>query len=328
MMRRREFLSASLAAAAAPEDRIRIGVLGSSHPHAQAKIQIFKESPRWELAGVSKDDGPTRDALLGDPSIRVVAVESDVRRHAEHARLALEAGKHVHLEKPPSDNMREFRELTALARRKNLLVQLGYMWRYHPAINAILEAARKGWLGDIYLVRGTINTITPAQQRAGIALFPGGQMFDLGCHLIDPLVRLMGLPARVTPFLGAHGNFNDRFADNTAAVFEYPRAMGIVSSSALQANAFQHRAFEVFGSNGTALLRPIEPGTLLSIDLVKAAGPYVAGVQQVKFAPFRRYVADFDELGEAVRLSRPLAVTPEEDLKVHEALLRASGMWS
>jgi predicted dehydrogenase len=104
--------------------------------------------------------------------------------------------------------------------------------------------------------------------------------------------------------------------------------MGIVSSSALQPSAFPHRAFEVFGSNGTAVLRPIEPGTLLSIDLVKAAGPYTAGAQQVKFAPFRRYVADFDELGEAVRLSRPLAVTPEEDLKVHEALLRASGMWS
>jgi len=326
-MRRREFLSASLAAAAA-EDRIRIGFLGSSHPHAEAKVRIVKESPRWELAGVSEDDGPTRDALLGDPSIRVVAVESDVKRHAEHARLALEAGKHVHLEKPPSDNMREFRELAALARRRNLLVQLGYMWRYHPAINAILEAARKGWLGEVYLVRGTINTLTPAQQRAGVALFPGGFMFELGCHLIDPLVRLMGLPARVTPFLGAHGDFNDRLADNTAAVFEYPRAMGIVSSSALQPHAFPHRAFEVFGSNGTALLHPIEPGTLLNIDLVRAAGPYIAGVQQVKFAPFRRYVADFDELAEAVRLSRPLAVTPEEDLKVHEALLRASGMWS
>ncbi|MEK7751600.1 MAG: hypothetical protein AAB654_06755, partial [Acidobacteriota bacterium] len=207
-------------------------------------------------------------------------------------------------------------------------VQLGYMWRYHPAINAILEAARKGWLGDVYLVRGTINTITPADERPGLAVFPGGLMLELGCHLIDPLVRMMGLPARITPFLGTHGNFNDRLADNTAAVFEYPRAMGIVSSSALQANAFQHRNFEVFGSNGTALLRPIEPGTLLSIDLVKAAGPYIAGVQQVKFAPFGRYVADFDELGEAVRLSRPLAVTPEEDLKVHEALLRASGMWS
>jgi hypothetical protein len=70
MMRRREFLSASLAAAA-PEDRIRIGFLGSSHSHAEAKIRIVKESPRWELAGVSNDDGPTREALRGDPSIAV-----------------------------------------------------------------------------------------------------------------------------------------------------------------------------------------------------------------------------------------------------------------
>jgi predicted dehydrogenase len=324
-MRRREFVSAAMAAGA-PVERVRIGFLGSSHPHAAEKIRIVRESPLWDLAAVSADDGAERDALLGDPTIRVVAVESGVRRHAEHARLALEAGKHVHLEKPPSDNMREFGEIAALARRKNLIVQMGYMWRYHPGVNAILEAGRNGWLGEIYLVRGTINTLTAAGDRAAQAMHRGGLMFELGCHLIDPLVRLMGLPERITPFLRRDGGA-DNFADNNAAVFEYRRAMGIVISSALQPKAFPHRAFEVFGSNGAAVLRPVEPGAL-AIDLVKAAGPYPAGAQQVKLAPFSRYVGDFEELASAVRTGKPLAITPEEDLKVHEALLRASQMWS
>ena len=290
-------------------------------------MRVVKESPRWELAAVAEDAGPTREALLRDASIRVVAVESGVKLHAAHALAALEAGKHLHLEKPPSDNMREFRQIVALARRKKLLVQMGYMWRYHPGFNAMLEAARSGWLGDIYLVRGTMNTLIDADRRPDWNLFRGGQMFEQGAHLIDPLVRLKGLPAIISPFLRSHGGFNDKMADNTAAVFEYPRALGIITSSVLQPSANAHRSFEIFGSNGTAVLRPIEPGTL-AIDLVKPAGPYAAGINRVKIAPFRRYVGDFDELAEAVAAGRPLAITPEEDLKVHEALLRASGMWS
>ncbi len=325
-MRRREFLATGMAAAAAPQNRIRIGFLGSTHSHAAEKIRVVKESPHWNLAAISPDDGPARDAMLADASIRVVAVESDVKRHAAHALLALRAGKHVHLEKPPSDNMREFREIVALARSKRLLVGMGYMWRYHAGLNAMIEAARKGWLGDVYLVRGTMNTLIPAARRPEWNLFHGGQMFEQGAHLIDPLVRLMGLPAKITSVLRSHGRFNDNLADNTAAVFEYPRALGIITSSVLQPNANAHRSFEILGSNGTTVLRPIEPGTL-SIDLVKAAGPYTAGVQHVKFAQFRRYVGDFDELAEAVRADKPLVITPEEDLKVHEALLRASEMW-
>lgn len=325
-MRRREFLATGMAAAAAP-DRIRIGFLGSSHPHAAEKIRLVRASPRLELAGISEDAGPTRDALLGDASIPVIAVESRVKMHAAHALLALEAGKHVHLEKPPADNMRDFRKIVALARRKNLIVQMGYMWRCHPAFNAVLEAARQGWLGEIYLVRGTINTFTPPEGRAGAAPeTPGGHMFELGCHLVDPLVRLLGAPARVTPSLHSHGGFPDRFASNTAAVFEYPRAIGIVTASMLQPNPFPYRAFEVFGSNGTAVLRPLEPGTL-ALDLVKAAGPYKAGRQQIQITSFQRYIGDFEELAEAVRTGKPLTITPEEDLRVHEALLRASGMW-
>jgi predicted dehydrogenase len=320
-MRRREFLATGLAATAAG-DRIRIGFLGSSHSHAAEKIRVVRESPRWELVSIAEDD-----RLLADASIRVIAVESGVKHHARHARLALEAGKHVHLEKPPSDNMRELRDIVALARRKNLLVQMGYMWRYHPGFHALLEAARQGWLGEIYLVRGTMNDLVEPERRPNWNLFRGGQMFEQGGHLIDPLVRLMGRPTRITPFLGSHGSFTDKMADNTAAVFEYPRALGVITASVLQPNANPHRSFEVFGSAGTAVLRPIEPGTLV-IDLVKAAGPYAAGRQSVKLAPFRRYVGEFDELAEAVRAGRPLAITPEEDLKVHEALLRASQMWS
>jgi predicted dehydrogenase len=237
----------------------------------------------------------------------------------------LSAGKHLHLEKPPTDTLESFRELLGIARQKNLLVQMGYMWRYHPGINAALEAARKGWLGEVYLVRGVINTLIGPERRPQWGRFPGGTLFELGCHLIDPLVRLLGSPIDITSTLKTHGPHQDRLADNTAAVFQFARALGIISSTTLQPGATRHRTFEILGANGTAVVRPIEPPEL-TVDLAKAAGPYRAGVNTVPLAPYRRYVAEFAELASAVRRGQKLSITPEEDLLVHETLMRACAM--
>jgi predicted dehydrogenase len=335
---RRQFLASPAALAAAPASRLRIAFLGAAHSHAFEKSKVVRENKDFELAGIWDEDPAvraqfeqagvkllSRDAILGDSSIEVVAVESEVKRHAALARLALEAGKHVHLEKPPSAELDSFRSLSALAERKRLRLQMGYMWRHHPGINAALEAARSGWLGDVFLVRAAINTYIAPGRRQEFAPFRGGQMFELGCHLIDPMVRLLGRPRAVTPFLRTHGESKDALADNTVAVFDYPRALGIVSSSALQPGANRHRAFEIFGSNGSAVVRPLEP-PLIEIYLEKAAGPYIAGPQRPGLRPFRRYVEDFGELAESIRAGRPLATSPREDLMVHEALLMASGM--
>jgi predicted dehydrogenase len=340
-MNRRTFLLSSAGASlASGQRRIRIGVLGAAHPHASAKIQLLKNSPNFELVGVWEEDAKirttlegtgvrllTRDQILGDSSIPVVAVESGVKTHAEQARMALEAGKHVHIEKPPAYRRGDLEKLVEIARRKKLTMQMGYMWRYHPGINAALEAAHKGWLGDVYLIRGTINTIGNQSQREEWNMFPGGHMFELAGHLIDPLVRLGGKPLRVTPFLRSHGPYADKLVDNAVAVFEFPKALGVITGTALQPGAGAHRSFEIFGYNGTAVLRPIEPGAL-EIQLQKEAGPYKAGINKVALPPYQRYAADFDALSEALRTGKALPVSFDEELAVQEGLLRASGMWT
>jgi predicted dehydrogenase len=213
------------------------------------------------------------------------------------------------------------------ARKKNRLLQMGYMWRYHPGFRAMIEAARNGWLGEIYLVKGQMNTLIGADRRPEWALFHGGQMYEQGGHLIDPLVRLLGRPTRITPFLRHHGAFQDSLLDNTAAVFDYPKALGIINSSVLQPGATAHRAFEIYGSRGTAVLRPIEGPPKLEIDLTEDAGPYKKGRTAVALPAYRRYEGDLADLAACVRSGKPLAITLEQDLMVQEALLRASEMW-
>ena len=115
--------------------RLPIGFLGVGRSHAAGKIKAVQESADWELIGVCEEDERLQGeyAQTGIPVLsreellrrsQVVAVESLVQDHAGHAKLALAAGKHVHLEKPPADTLDAFRELVTLAREKSLLLQM------------------------------------------------------------------------------------------------------------------------------------------------------------------------------------------------------------
>ncbi len=344
-MNRRTFLYSMLGSAVvtsspshAQEARVKIAFLGGSHSHAKDKVKVVQESPLYELIGLCEEDLQLReeyqrsgvkllaqDQILSDQSIDVVAVESSVKNHSAHARLVLQTGKHVHVEKPPSDELNTFKALVTEAEKRQLLIQVGYMWRYNPGLKAALEAARQGWLGKVYLLRGMINTLISSDRRPEWGQFKGGQMFELGSHLVDPMVRLMGRPLKVTATLKRHGSFDDSLMDNTVAALEWESALGVITSATLQPGAGPHRSLEILGSNGTAVVRPIE-APVLQIDLAKPTGPYQSKSQQVALPAYRRYVDDFAELALAIRARKPLSVSLNEELLVQETLLRASGM--
>lgn len=321
--------------AAADTPRIPVGFLGLTHSHGPEKLRLMLRSTDFEVVGVCEQDTAARKLceelgtkLLGQDELlersRVIAVESAVRDHAPHALLALRAGKHVHVEKPPATNLEAMREMVKVAQEKELLLQSGYMWRYHPGFNAIIEARREGWLGQVFMVRASITNNLAAARRPEWAEFKGGGMFELGSHLVDAVVRLMGKPKAVTPFLRKHGQFNDSLKDNTLAVLEFDRALAVITNSTMQASANPARNFEVLGTNGSAMLQPIEPPGL-RFDLANPAGPYPKGLQTVPLT-YSRYGGDFVELAAAVRGERRLIVSLEEELLIHETVLKASDM--
>ncbi|MGB9605080.1 MAG: Gfo/Idh/MocA family protein, partial [Bryobacteraceae bacterium] len=181
-------------------------------------MRLLSESPEWRLAGVAEEDAHVaaglrqqgipvlpRQTLLEDPGIRVIVVESGLSDRARHARDVLRAGKHVHVEKPPAAGLRELEEVVELARSRGLRLQVGYMWRYHPGFARVFQAVREGWLGQVYLIRANISNQLAPRRRPEWAGYPGGVMFELGCHLVDGMVRLMGPPRRIASFLRHHG---------------------------------------------------------------------------------------------------------------------------
>lgn len=341
---RRDFLQQTAAAAllglalpATAQDRpkLKLAFLGAEHSHFVQKHKVALESPDFTVVGVEEPDREIQKRLGAgyrwlEPGqalaeADVIAVESGVRNHARDAQKALLAGRHVHIEKPPATTLADLEGLIELASTKNRVFQVGYMWRHNPGINAALEAARQGWLGKVFLVRGTMNTLADAASRLSWAQFRGGAMFEQGCHLVDVVVRLLGRPTRVNYTLKSTGLGDDLLIDNTVAVFEYPHAVAIITSASTQPNAGPQRFFEIIGSNGTVQIQPLEQPQMV-IELATAAGPYAAGRQTVKLAEFQRYVGEFSALAAAIRGTTPLPVLPATELEIQEALLRACEM--
>lgn len=341
---RREFVGAATLAAgwgawecaqAAEGRRIPVGFLGTGYSHFEEKHRLLRQSTEFDVVGLCEEDDVIRArGPAGGPwfpanelfrRAEVVVVESAVRHHARDARRALEAGCHVHVEKPPAASLRDFQDVVRLAEQRKRLLQVGYMWRYNPGLNAVIEAARSGWLGDVFLVRAVMNTSGDEARRREWAEFPGGILFELGCHLVDPIVRLMGEPRRVESVLGRTRPGLDELVDHTAVLLEFDRAVALLSCAAVQPGAGTRRGFEVQGTNGVARVQPLEPPTV-ELDLTRAAGPYPAGRREIPMPPYRRYADEFVALAAAIRQGKPLPVTGAEEERIQSVLMQACRM--
>src|SRR6185295_5599541 len=213
------------------------------------KLKVIQDSPDYEIAGIVPEDAAakariqkdprdlarllkTEDELLKDPSIHLIVVECRVWEALPWGAKVIAAGKHLHLEKPPGNEMGPFKDLIDQARRKKLLVQTGYLWRWHEGIMAAIEAAQKGWLGEVFMVRGTMNSDRGAEERAIEARYRGGGLFELSGHVIDRVVELLGRPKAVKSWLRHDTSVADKLADNNLAVFEYDKALAVIAQSA------------------------------------------------------------------------------------------------
>ncbi len=345
-MTRRTFLAASAtlaAPAAGAAGKVRTGILGVQHGHLRGKLQAMFDNPKYEVVSFCEPDRTTReafiagwrwgkaaqwvsmDALLGDPTLDLIVFEGEVRDAIPWGTKVIEAGKHLHLEKPPTNKLEPFRDLVELARKRGKKIQLGYMWRFHEGVQAALDAYRKGWLGEVFMIRATINSDRGLEQRQVEARYPGGSMFELGGHVVDRVVAFLGKPYKVNRWLRHDTSEPDDLKDNTLAVLEYEKALAILVSSAKMGGSGGHRSFEVIGTDGTFFIQPMEPAPVMKVFMREARGPYRAGWQQIELPPQPRYIGDMNELAAAILEGRPLKDSYDHELILQETLLRASG---
>lgn len=331
---------------------IRMGQIGTRHGHAAGKARAMAANPDVELVGVYEPD-PERRAvaagsdqwagvpfvdratILDDRTIVAVAIEGSNAQSLGMARDALAAGKHLWYDKPAGDDLPVFRALIDDARRQELLVQMGYMFRYHHGFQRIAEWVRSGLLGDVFSVRAHMSTwipldseANPQLSRRGISPHSGGIFYDLGGHMLDQVVWLLGRPDRATGFFQNAGTPEvPAFMDNTLGVFEYDRAIAFVDIAAMETRPMARR-FEVYGLKGSAiLLEPFEPGRSIRLTLDEARAGYIGGEQIVPISPQTRqelYERELEAFVATLSGRRAPDRSLDHELLVQETVLRAT----
>jgi len=321
--------------------RIKIGQIGVGHVHAY-KLSVYRASPDYEVVGIVEPDEElrrqaeknrnyrdlpwlTQEQLLNVPGLQAVLVETRVRDALNVAAACVGAGKHIHLDKPPGESLPQLHRILDAAAQQKLLVQMGYMYRYNPGFVLLRDFLKRGWLGDVFEIDAVMSRVVEPVERLGMAQYRGGMMFELGCHLIDRLVGLIGKPKKITPFSRYAAKSEDRLMDNTLAVFEYPQALATIKSSAIEVEGFTRRHFSVCGTEGTFHIQPLDDPSV-RVAFSTARDRYRKGYQDISFPKYTRYVDDAADMARIIRGEKATDFPYEHDLIVQAALLEACGL--
>jgi predicted dehydrogenase len=328
---------------------MKLGMLGMWHSHAEGIVRRVAEHPdEFRLVGFWEPDPEvaadrterwrklipdirvfrSAEELLREPLDGAV-IEGRVHDNLERARLALEAGLPVMLEKPAGNDLEAHRKLIDLARRKHLHVQMIYLFRYMSATLEMLRRAREGELGRIYEFRARLPKDLGDYDRfvEELRLYRGGIFFEMAGHVIDMMVRVLGAPRAVTPFLGHHHEKPGAFADNGVAVFKFDHAWGIIEVPILEVVTASRR-IEVYGTKGACVIPHLGSGHLPNKDIqpVEFAKAGVPGWERIDLPAATLQIADLREFAAMAARKKEPDYSMDHDLTVQEALLRASGM--
>lgn len=173
---------------------VGLGSMGANH------VRVLNALPGVELVGVmdTAPDAVDRatsgrtargysdvDALLGAERPDLVVVAAPTSLHHDIVLQALEAGAHVLVEKPIAANRAEGEEMIAAARARNLLLTVGHIERFNPAVRELKRRLGEGELGRIFQVRATRLGPFPARIR------DVGVVVDLAPHDLDVMRYLL-----------------------------------------------------------------------------------------------------------------------------------------
>jgi predicted dehydrogenase len=327
-----------------PENKVRVGFIGTAHPHAAGKLAAVRDLGKvFDLVGVVEPSPALRESCQSKPEyqnvtwleeeqlfaadgLQAVIVETDFSELLPSAARSVTHGLHVHLDKPPGRSLEELGKLLADARRRDIHVQMGYMLRYNPAFELCFRVVREGWLGRIFELSTVMSTVRATSRRTDLGEPKGGAMFDLGSHIIDAVLTVLGPPHKVTPFGRRLYVDQDNVVDNQLAVLEYPDVLATVRATFVEPFAGERRQFVVCGEGGTLEIRPMEPPQV-RLSLNKAVGDFKAGPQNVELPPMPgRYHAQLVDFANVALGNAKPRWSDEHDLAAQKTLLQACNL--
>lgn len=246
---------------------IGVGLVGYGVAGAHFHAPVIAREPRLRLRAVvtSREVGlagvrrvSTVDDLLNDPAIELVVVATPTATHAAVARAALEAGRHVVVDKPFTPTTAEADELIDLAHRSGVVVSVYHNRRWDDDFLAVRSFLDAGQLGDVYHYEAHFDRFRPVP-KAGWREDPlagSGVLYDLGSHLIDQALVLFGTPDQVLADVAIQRP-TAHVADYFHIVLRYGRLRAILHAGSVVRSPGPH--FQVHGDAGSVVTWGMDP---------------------------------------------------------------------
>ncbi|WP_020655914.1 oxidoreductase [Massilia niastensis] len=325
---------------------LKVGVVGFGYASATFHAPLIRATPGLCLAAVASsapdrvrqavpeaEIHATPTAMYERPDIDLVVIATPNDTHFPLAREALEAGKHVVVDKPFVLDAAQARELTALAERKSLRLSVFHNRRWDGDFLTVRDLIAEGRLGRVVHFESHFDRYRPVVRTRWreSAAAGAGLWYDLGPHLLDQALQLFGKPDAI--WLDVAQQRDAALADDWFhAVLKYGGMRAILHASALTAQAAPR--FTIHGTEGSyvkhgldlqeaALLAGTVQGEgwaddpsegLLTLragqGLIEARHPTCSGA-------YGRYYA---EMRDAILLSRPVPVSAASACEVMDLI--------
>ncbi|MBI4659676.1 MAG: Gfo/Idh/MocA family oxidoreductase [Verrucomicrobia bacterium] len=235
-------------------DRLRLRGL------AEVTMACGRESQRKSAcAGLCLQRFTTNaDELIGSADVDLVLILTSMAEHASLVRAALQAGKHVLVEKPLATSLEEARALVRMAKRSRGYLLCAPFTILSPTFQTMARRIRRGEIGRVCSARARYGWSGPSWSewfyRPG-----GGCLFDLGVYCVTSLTGLLGPAKRVLAMTGVaipereiNGKMTRvRAEDNAQVLLDFGNSAFAVVTTGFTLQQYRSPALEIYGTTGT-----------------------------------------------------------------------------
>lgn len=327
-------------------EKIKVGHIGTRHDHSRAKLEAIKKFPElFEVVGIVPESEEvaksfandkvyggipvmTEEELFAVPGLELVLCEGYELDSVAAAQRCIDHGVHIHLDKPGGEDIAAYEKVLRDAKAKGLVVQLGYMYRYNSAVLYAHDLINDGRIGEITAIGAEMSTQHDMRVNKLLSGFKGGNMFWLGCHLIDLIYRIAGVPEEIIP-INNHSDFiMENVLDNTFAVLKYPKFVATIRVNSTEVNGWGRRQLVICGKQGTVEIKPLEGPTKMTFADRRMTGTnaYNDVKAEIPFQkPTGRYDVMVHDLYDYIKGVKENPYTYEYELQLQRMVLKACG---
>lgn len=303
---------------------IRWGILGAASIARRRVIPAIQASRNSRVTAIASRDPERAQViatehaipvvhadyahLLADPDIDAIYLPLVNSEHHAWVIAAARAGKHILCEKPLALDATEATEMVDAAAQAQVLLAEGFMYRFHPRIERLLDIVRSGQIGATHIFHSTMTFPKPA--AGNYRLEPGlggGALMDVGCYAVNLARLLAGEEPAFTTGQARYGS--DTGVDESfAGILRFPSGMLGVFNVSLASQFGVH--FEVIGATGKVVVpQGFRPETDRPTELYLERG---MDREVITVEPADQYRLMVEDFADAITNRRPPRYGPAD----------------